>query len=415
MTLALFIARRLSLRSASGKTQSGIVIAVTGIALSVVVMLLSIAVMMGFKNEIRHKIMGFDSQITISLRNSSDGPEGSLVNIDDLESALETLPQNAATTLTIRQPVILKTPADFTGAIVKGMARNHNWDFVRENLIAGVIPDFSADSTIYHTIISNSLAQKLNVSCGDKIDAYFLGGDNYRTRRLKIAGIYDTHFSEYDNAFIFASLPMLSALAGIDERFGTVVEINGLGSDEEISVATRDLTATLMEDLYTGRSDKLYAVTDVHSSAALYFNWLALLDTNVVVILTIMSLLTCLTLVSSLFILILRRVNMIGILKALGASDALIRRAFVWLTLRLLACGLLIGNSISIGIILIQAKTGFIPLDPEAYYLDHVPMELSLGALLILNVGIVIVSALVLILPSAIITTIPPSRVINYD
>lgn len=415
MTLALFIARRLSLRSASGKTQSGIVIAVTGIALSVVVMLLSIAVMMGFKNEIRHKIMGFDSQITISLRNSSDGPEGSLVNIDDLTSALETLPQSATSTLTIRQPVILKTPADFTGAIVKGMARNHNWDFVRENLVAGVIPDFNADSTIYHTVISNSLAQKLNVSCGDKIDAYFLGGDNYRTRRLKIAGIYDTHFSEYDKAFIFASLPMLSALAGIDERLGTVVEINGLGSDEEISRATDNLTASLMEDLYTGRSDKLYAVTDVHSSAALYFNWLALLDTNVVVILTIMSLLTCLTLVSSLFILILRRVNMIGILKALGASDALIRRAFVWLTLRLLACGLLIGNAIAVGIILIQTSTGFIPLDPEAYYLDHVPMELNLTALLILNTGIIIVSALVLILPSAIITTIPPSRVINYD
>lgn len=415
MTLALFIARRLSLRSASGKTQSGIVIAVTGIALSVVVMLLSIAVMMGFKNEIRHKIMGFDSQITISLRNSSDGPEGSLVNIDDLASALETLPQNATTTLTIRQPVILKTPADFTGAIVKGMARNHNWDFVRENLVAGVIPDFNADSTIYHTVISNSLAQKLNVSCGDKIDAYFLGGDNYRTRRLKIAGIYDTHFSEYDNAFIFASLPMLSALAGIDERLGTVVEINGLSSDEEISRATDNLTASLMEDLYTGRSDKLYAVTDVHSSAALYFNWLALLDTNVVVILTIMSLLTCLTLVSSLFILILRRVNMIGILKALGASDALIRRAFVWLTLRLLACGLQIGNAIAVGIIIIQSSTGFIPLDPEAYYLDHVPMELNLTALLILNTGIIIVSALVLILPSAIITTIPPSRVINYD
>ena len=134
-----------------------------------------------------------------------------------------------------------------------------------------------------------------------------------------------------------------------------------------------------------------------------------------VVILTIMSLLTCLTLVSSLFILILRRVNMIGIMKALGASDALIRRSFIWLTLRLLLWGLLIGNLIATGIILLQSKTGLIPLDPEAYYLDHVPMEFSLGALLILNAGVILVSALVLILPSAIITTIPPSRVINYE
>ena len=415
MTLALFIARRLSLRTASGKTQSGIAIAVTGIALSVIVMLLSIAVMMGFKNEIRHKIMGFDSQITISLHAPSDGRDGSLINIDDLDKAFKVLPQNASATLTIRQPVILKTPDNFTGAVVKGMGRDHDWKFVSENLTAGTIPDYNADSTLYHTVISHNIAQKLNVGCGDKIDAYFLGGDTYRTRRLKIAGIYDTHFSEYDNAYIFATLPMLSALAGIDERLGTVVEINGLDSDTEISETAGKLSATLMDDIYTGRSVKFYSVTDVHSSAALYFNWLALLDTNVIVILTIMSLLTCLTLVSSLFILILRRVNMIGILKALGASDSLIRRAFVWLTMRLLILGLLIGNAIAIGIILLQTTTGFIPLDPEAYYLDHVPMEFNLAALLILNAGIILVSALVLILPSAIITTIPPSRVINYD
>ena len=415
MNLSLFIARRLSLRSSSGKTQSGIVIAVTGIALSVIVMLLSIAVMMGFKDEIRHKIMGFDSQITVSLRAPSEDSGGVLIDIDELSPALSALSENASATLTIRQPVILKTAVNFTGAVVKGMARNHNWEFVRENLIAGSIPDYNADTTLYHTVISHNLAQKLEVDCGDRIDAYFLGGDSYRTRRLKIAGIYDTHFSEYDDTYIFASLPMLSALAGLDEKHGTVVEINGLGSDREIADAAAALSATLMEDLYTGRSEKLYAVTDVHSAAAIYFNWLALLDTNVVVILTIMSLLTCLTLVSSLFILILRRVNMIGIMKALGASDALIRRAFIWLTLRLLLWGLLIGNLIATGIILLQSKTGIIPLDLEAYYLDHVPMEFSLGALLILNAGVILVSALVLILPSAIITTIPPSRVINYE
>lgn len=204
MTLALFIARRLSLRTASGKTQSGIAIAVTGIALSVIVMLLSIAVMMGFKNEIRHKIMGFDSQITISLHGPSDGRDGSLINIDDLDRALKTLPQKASATLTIRQPVILKTPDNFTGAVVKGMGRDHDWKFVSENLTAGTIPDYNADSTLYHTVISHNIAQKLNVGCGDKIDAYFLGGDTYRTRRLKIAGIYDTHFSEYDNAYILS-------------------------------------------------------------------------------------------------------------------------------------------------------------------------------------------------------------------
>ena len=325
------------------------------------------------------------------------------------------LPEKATTVLAIRQPVILKTPADFTGAIVKGISRDYDWEFIRQNLIEGEIPDFKADSTLYHVIISRNLARDLSVGLGEKIDAFFLGGDSYRTRRLKVAAIYDTHFSEYDDNYIFSTLPMLSALAGVGENLGTQIEIHGLGSDKEIAECAEQLSAGLLEKLYTGRTPTFYTVTDVHTSAALYFNWLALLDTNVIVILTLMSLLTCLTLVSSLYILILRRVNMIGILKALGAPDSLIRRSFVYLTMRILVAGLVIGNLIGVCVILVQDATGVIPLNPEAYYLDHVPMLLSVLALIVLNLSVIVVAALVLILPSAIITTIPPSKVIKYD
>ncbi len=414
MSLAIFIANRLSLRSPSGKMQSGIVIAVSGIALSVVVMLISIAVMMGFKEEIRQKIMGFDAQLSISVY-SPDDSKVPLVDINDVRPLLEMLPEKATTVLAIRQPVILKTPADFTGAIVKGISRDYDWEFIRQNLIEGEIPDFKADSTLYHVIISRNLARDLSVGLGEKIDAFFLGGDSYRTRRLKVAAIYDTHFSEYDDNYIFSTLPMLSALAGVGENLGTQIEIHGLGSDKEIAECAEQLSAGLLEKLYTGRTPTFYTVTDVHTSAALYFNWLALLDTNVIVILTLMSLLTCLTLVSSLYILILRRVNMIGILKALGAPDSLIRRSFVYLTMRILVAGLVIGNLIGVCVILVQDATGVIPLNPEAYYLDHVPMLLSVLALIVLNLSVIVVAALVLILPSAIITTIPPSKVIKYD
>ncbi|WP_303274126.1 ABC transporter permease [uncultured Duncaniella sp.] len=414
MSLAIFIANRLSLRSPSAKMQSDIVIAVSGIALSVVVMLISIAVMMGFKEEIRQKIMGFDAQLSISVY-SPDDSKVPLVDINDVRPVLEMLPEKATTVLAIRQPVILKTPADFTGAIVKGISRDYDWEFIRQNLIEGEIPDFKADSTLYHVIISRNLARDLSVGLGEKIDAFFLGGDSYRTRRLKVAAIYDTHFSEYDDNYIFSTLPMLSALAGVGENLGTQIEIHGLGSDKEIAECAEQLSAGLLEKLYTGRTPTFYTVTDVHTSAALYFNWLALLDTNVIVILTLMSLLTCLTLVSSLYILILRRVNMIGILKALGAPDSLIRRSFVYLTMRILVAGLVIGNLIGVCVILVQDATGVIPLNPEAYYLDHVPMLLSVLALIVLNLSVIVVAALVLILPSAIITTIPPSKVIKYD
>ena len=406
MSLALFIASRLSLRSTTGKLPSGLVIAVTGIALSVIVMLISISVMMGFKQEIRHKIMGFDAQLTVSAHSGNADGRPSLVNIEEIRPSLEFLPSGASASLIIHQPAILKTPTSFTGAMVKGMDHDYDWKFIKENLVQGVVPDYSADSTLYHIVISTSLARDLSVKIGDHA---------YRNPRLKIAGLYDTHFSEYDESYVFGTMPMLAALANLKENYGTQLEIYGLGSDSEIATCARHLSSNLMDDLYTGRTTTLYSVTDVHSTAALYFNSLSLLDTNVVVILSLMSLLTCLTLVSSLYILILRRVNMIGIIKALGAKDSLIRRSFVYLTMRILTMGLLIGNFVGIGIILLQESTGIIPLNPEAYYLDHVPMTLSLPALLILNAGIITVSFLVLIIPSAIITTIPPSRVIKYD
>ncbi|MCM1077209.1 MAG: ABC transporter permease [Bacteroides sp.] len=417
MSLALFIANRLSLRSTSGKMQSGVAIAITGIALSVVVMLISIAVMMGFKDEVRHKIMGFDAQVSVSVHTLGGAQQGKLVDMDEIGDIIaRSLPENASTVLTIRQPVILKTENNFSGAVVKGMSRDYDWKFIRDNLVDGVIPDYEADSTRYHIVISRAIARDLSIGVGEKLDAYFLGHDGaYRTRRLKVAAIYDTHFNEYDENYIFSTLPMLSALAGIGENFGTQLEIQGLKDDAEIAAYASSLSGELHEELYRGRISTFYDVTDIHTSAALYFNWLALLDTNVVVILTLMSLLTCLTLVSSLYILILRRVNMIGVLKALGATDGLIRRSFVLLTLRILAAGLLIGNLIAIGLIVIQNVTGVIPLDPEAYYLDHVPMQLSFPAIIILNIGVIVVASAVLILPSAIITTIPPSRVINYD
>lgn len=252
MSLAIFISRRLTLRSPSGKALSGIIIAVTGISLSVIVMLISIAVMTGFKQEIRNKIMGFDAQLTVSSHQSDNNPESALVDLNEIRPSLEALPPQASASLTIRQPAILKTPTEFTGAIIKGMSKDYDWKFVRDNLVEGVIPDYSADSTLYHIVISRNLSNTLSVRLGEKIDAYFLGDDTYRTRRLKIAGIYDSHFSEYDNSIIFGTLKLPSSLVGLDENLGTQLEIYGLGNDTDIRKCANHLSSNLMDELYTG-------------------------------------------------------------------------------------------------------------------------------------------------------------------
>ena len=415
MSLPLFLAQRLSLKSTTNNGSTGILIAVIGITLSVIVMVVSISVMMGFRHEIRQKVIGFDSQISIGSRQTSDSESFGLISKRDLDTAREILPSDASVALTVRQPAIIKTRDNFSGAIIKGVDNEYDWSFLRGNLVEGSIPDFKSDSTLYHIIVSRTLANTLDLERGQKVDTYFLGNGAYRARRLTIAGIYDTHFSEYDRNMIFGSLSMLQQVASVPDSCATIAEINGLSDDNSIDEISSELSEAYLEELYTGTTDRMYSIVNIHETAALYFNWLALLDTNVKVILTLMSLLTILTLISSLFILILRRVNTIGILKAIGASDRLVRETFIFMAIRILSCGLLIGNVIGVGLLYIQKFTKVIPLDPESYYLDHVPVMIDWVSILLLNAGIVAMSFIVLLFPSAIVSTIPPSKAINYE
>ena len=415
MSVSFFIARHLPLKSTRRDSSTGLIIAIAGIALSVTVMLISIAVMSGFRSEIRQKVIGFDSQLSIGLTPDTDPDSPILLSYDDISPLREMLPSNVKYALTGRQPAILKTTDNFSGSVIKGVDRNYDWSFIKSNLVEGTVPDYSADSTEYHIVVSRTLARALSLEPGQKIDTYFLGDGAYRIRRLKIAGIYDTHFSEYDRNMIFGSLLMIQRVADVPDSFATMIEINGLPDDDAIDNAEHTIISTYLDQLYTGKTQRHYTVLNIHKTAALFFNWLALLDTNVKVILTLMSLLTLLTLVSSLFILILRRVNMIGVLKALGASNRQIRSIFIIMSVRILIRGLIIGNIVGLGLLYIQRVTGIIPLNPDAYYLDHVPVEIHWPVILALNVAIIVLSLFMLLLPSAIITTIPPSKAIRYE
>ncbi|MBD5322913.1 MAG: ABC transporter permease [Bacteroides sp.] len=415
MSVPFFIARRMSLRTSQRGGSTGLIVAVTGITLSVVVMIVSVAVMTGFRDEIRNKVIGFDSQISIAPKATDNTAASILLSRADLAPIDSILPESAGYTLTARQPAILKTPDNFTGSIIKGVDKDYDWTFIKSNLVDGTIPDYNSDSTIYHIVLSRAIAESLSLSTGEKIDTYFLGSGAYKVRRLKIAGIYDTHFDEYDRNTIFGSLQMLRRIADVPDSCATIAEINGLPDDESIDRTEEAISGAFLDEIYSGRTERHYNVVSIHRLAALYFNWLALLDTNVKVILSLMSLLTVLTLVSSLFILILRRVNTIGILKALGASNRQIRTTFIIMSVRILTRGLITGNLIGIGLLYLQKSTHIVPLNPEAYYLNHVPVVIDWGTIASLNAGIILLSLAVLLLPSAIIATIPPSRAINYE
>lgn len=418
MNFELFIARRLRLKSDKPQSKSpSTTIAIVGVALAIIIMMIAIVVVLGFKHEIRDKVMGFDAQLTI-LPATGYGENLADENIeysDTLRQILSSALPHAKMSLVMRQPGILKTEDDFAGVIIKGMDTGHDWQFIKDNLIEGIIPDYTNyEETKNKIIISQTTASSLRLSVGDKIYAYFFRDNNIRTRRFEIAAIYESHFGEYDKLMVFSSISTLQKLAGLSDNQGTSVEVRGLDHDEIINNA-HQLQECLVQSCYSGEIDRLYQVDNVYRSGALYFNWLDLLDTNVVVILILMAFVSGFTLISSMFIIILERINMIGVMKSLGATNKQIRKIFIYLTERLVLKGMVIGNVVALILIFLQKTYKLLPLDPEAYYLNYVPVELNLWHVLLLNVGVLLISCAILILPSYLISTISPARTIRVE
>lgn len=417
MKFELFISQRLQLKRDSQSTTSpSVYIAVCGIALALIVMMLSICIVLGFKHQIRDKVMGFSSHITVNPTDSyGDGIDGTLINFTDtLRTVINSAGVINKMSLTFDLPGILKTDTDFKGVVLRGMSTDGNWDFVASNLTEGAIPDYSNDSNKNKVIISRLTASALNVGINDKINAYFFKNNNVKARRFEIAGIYETHFSDYDNIYLFAPISLPQSISDVSSTFGTSINLQ-IPNITDIETSSYSIQDALTQACYEGHLAKLYTVDNVLRTGMLYFNWLELLDTNVVVILVLMALVSGFTLISCLFILILERVNMIGTMKALGATNAQIGRIFINLAERLVVLGLIIGNIIGIGFLLLQSHFRFLTLDAEAYYLNYVPIEINWWYILLLNFGIIIASYIMLLLPSRLVSRISPATAIQYE
>ncbi len=379
------------------------------------------AIVIGFKDEIVHKLTGFNAQITVLPPTTSpDGTiSGPIAFNDSLKQKIFSAIPEAEISLTINQPAIFKTDSAFQGVILHGMNKNGAWDFVKENIVSGKSID-SQDQDENEIVISRATANALNVYTGQKIITHFFDGNNLRTRNLTITGIYDSHFIDFDKSMAFTNISMLQHIFDVDSLTATSIEIRGVDNNE-IDLLAENLYLTFLSSAAktAGDSDNndatIYRVENLNTQCSIYINWLNLLDTNVAVIIVLMAFVAAFTLISSLFIIILERVNMIGLFKALGATNAQIRRIFIYMAQRLVVRGLLIGNVIGIGIILAQQHFHLLPLDADAYYLNFVPMHFSWIPIVTLNIGIIIVSIMILILPSYLISSMSPAKSIRYE
>ena len=410
-----YIARRLRLGE-EGRNSTSVVIAICGVALSVAVMMLSIAVVSGFKSQIRGKVAGFESQVTINATHidsdtTASGDFDYLTFGPELKTLIDGSGLFSTYDLTIRQPSIIKTDNDFEGIVLYGIANNSKRaQFLKDN-IADEELDGLKDNEI---ALSSHTARALSLNKGDKVFAYFFVDGTVKARRFVVAAIYNTNFSDYDKLYAFVPLQTLQKLNGLAENQGTQVDLTCVDG-EQIDDSALELQRIMMTASYSGELAGIYQLSTVTQNAMLYLNWLDLLDTNVLVILILMALVSGFTLISSLFIIILERVQTIGLLKAMGASDRQIREVFTAIGWRLVLWGMLVGNVVSLVLIGIQALFHVVPLDPESYYLSFVPVRIDVVDILLLNASVFVVSWAMLLVPARSVAKVSPARALRYE
>ncbi|MDE6523603.1 MAG: FtsX-like permease family protein [Muribaculaceae bacterium] len=412
MNYALYLGRRLALGSSGRKASPGVKVATAAIALSVAVMIASIAIVLGFKREITDKVLGFTSHIVMTVSNSSDG-DNIITMTPTLKKILDSQEDIKDYSLQISIPAILKTPSDFKGIFLKTLEDKATREFLKTNLISGKIPDYSTDSTRLEIVLSRMAASQMGLKQDDKVDCYFIN-DDVKVRRLKIAGIFDSHFDAYDDLMVYGSRGLAEAFTGLKANQGSSILITTKDFNR-LEEETINIQNSLNEAAAEGLIYKTYYLENAHIQGASYFHWLSMLDTNVIVVLTLMMIVGCVTLVSGMLTIILDKKRFIGLIKALGAANGKVRQVFVYLALRVAILGMAIGNALIIGLLLIQDKYHIFKLDASSYYIDFVPVEMNWMAFLILNIGVLAIIYLTLIFPSRIIANISPSETMRSE
>lgn len=415
MDWKLFVARRIY-RSKEGEkevSKPAILIATWGIAIGLAVMIVAVAVVVGFKHEVRDKVVGLGSDITITNFDAQKSYETvPVVAGDSLLNVLHSTEGVKHVQRYSTKPGMIMTDNNFLGMVLKGVAQEYDWTFLRKHLLEGEIPMFSDSASTNRTLVSRTIANKLNIHMGDKLYTYYIEGDNVRARRLEVAGIYQTNFSLYDDLFLLTDLHTVNRLNNwkADQVSGIELEVMNYDQLEEIKESIREQV-----EMQTDRFGNTYYVQTVEESNPQIFAWLDLLDMNVWVILILMTGVAGFTMISGLLIIILERTNMIGILKAIGADNLAIRKIFLSFSVFLIGRGMFGGNLIGLAFVLVQSQFRLFKLDPATYYVDSVPVEFNVGWWALLNVCTLLVSVLMLVGPSYLITRIHPAKSIRFE
>lgn len=410
MNFELFISRRLiSEKDFKNSISAPIIkIATAAISLGVIMMLIAFGTGLGLQEKIRDKISAFNGHLQIeSFANNSQQTSQSPVLIEQEFYPLFPLQNVDHIQAVATKYGIIRTETDFEGVLVKGVGEDYRWDYFQEYLVDGKLPSVSLNNST-EVLLSESLANKLQLKVNDQVVVYFLNDESNTRPRLiafQLTGIYNSGFKEFDDQFMIADIQQIQRI--------NKWEANQVGNFEvfvkdfdQINRTTREIYQTI---------DSFLNASSIKEQYPTIFEWLAMFDMNITLIIAIMILVAGINMITALLVLILERTQMIGILKAMGASDWSIRKVFLFNASYIILKGLFWGNLIGLSILFIQKYLKVIPLNPETYYVTEAPISIQLFYIIGVNIGTLILCFLMLILPSVIISKISPIKAIQFD
>lgn len=415
MNTPFYIARRfLAYKDPKSVSRPAVNIAIAGIAIGLAVMLLAVCVVLGFKSEIKRKMVGFGTHIEVTNTNAFFAPDD--YPMQATPSLVKSITQDTHIASVQRyslKPGLLKTEDDFLTIALKGVSPEYDMSYVQQHLVAGQMPQWGDSSSVNRIVISQTMASLLTLKVGDRIYAYFFE-DAVKTRRFEIAGIYQTNMDRFDKSLVFGQMAMVNQLNGwaADTTLcgGLDITLNAYDALDDVQAHVAQITGQVRHE--DGSGLMALSIIDRYPQV---FSWLEILDVNVIVILVLMIAVASFTMISGLLILILERTSAIGTLKALGAGNTMLRHTFLYFAASLVGRGLLWGNVIAAILVLVQQQWGVVRLDPATYYVEAVPLEVNLLLWIGINAATVVLTMLALITPSFLVSRIEPAKSIRFD
>jgi lipoprotein-releasing system permease protein len=417
MNTELFIARRLFKEKESRHSLSRkiINIALAGIALGITVMLIAIAIVTGFKKEIRDKVIGFGSHIQIVNYDSNYSYETAPISSDQpFMTELLSLDNIRRMDVFATKPGIIKTDDYIQGIVLKGVNSNYPWDFFEKHLVSGRIPDLSDTIRSPEVLISSSLKNIMLLDIDDPVFMFFINESEQipRVRQFRVTGIYNTNLKEFDELFVIGDLQQIQHINNwhSSQISGFEIQVKNFNRLQETEYSIRE--RIINYGIQPGSTLRPVSITQKYPQL---FDWLSVLDMNVWVILTLMILVAGFNMISALLVLILERSTMIGVLKSMGSPNKSLRKVFLYLSGFLLSRGIFWGNLLGISLLLIQKYAQVLKLDPTSYYMDVVPVHLSFLNILWLNIGSIAITMFMLVFPAYFVGRISPVKAIRFD